>query len=92
MPPAAVARRLLGLRAETHPSAHEAGPACFAKEAGMLLKWALIAAVIALILWLLGFTGAAGGFLEIAQFLVWAFVIIFVVLLLLHLFRGRKVV
>lgn len=58
----------------------------------MLLKWALIAAVIALILWLLGFTGAAAGFAEIAKFLVWAFVIIFVVLLLLHLFRGRKVV
>ncbi|HEX6202644.1 MAG TPA: DUF1328 domain-containing protein [Thermoanaerobaculia bacterium] len=57
-----------------------------------MLKWALIAAVIALILWLLGFTGAAAGFAEIAQFLVWAFVIIFVVLLVLHLFRGRKVV
>jgi uncharacterized membrane protein YtjA (UPF0391 family) len=62
------------------------------KETGMLLKWALIAAVIALILWLLGFTGAAAGFAGIAEFLLWAFVIIFVVLLLLHLFRGRKVV
>jgi uncharacterized membrane protein YtjA (UPF0391 family) len=58
----------------------------------MLLKWAIIAAVIALILWLLGFTGAAGTFAGIAQFLLWAFVIVFVVLLVLHLVRGRGVV
>lgn len=56
----------------------------------MLLKWALIAAVIALILFLLGFVGPAGALMEIAKFLVWAFVIIFVVLLVLHLFRGRR--
>jgi uncharacterized membrane protein YtjA (UPF0391 family) len=73
-------------------SVHDAGPVCSKKEAGMLLKWALIAAVIALILWLLGFTGAAAGFAEIAQFLVWAFVIVFVVLLVLHFFRGKKVI
>jgi uncharacterized membrane protein YtjA (UPF0391 family) len=58
----------------------------------MLLRWALIAAVVALVLWLLGFTGAAGTFAGIAQFLLWAFVIVFVVLLVLHLFRGRPVV
>lgn len=56
----------------------------------MLLKWALIAAVIALILWLLGFVGPAGALMDIAGFLLWAFVIIFVVLLVLHLFRGRR--
>ncbi|HEX2253681.1 MAG TPA: DUF1328 family protein [Thermoanaerobaculia bacterium] len=58
----------------------------------MLLKWALIAAVVALILWLLGFTGAAGTFAGIAQFLLWAFVIVFLVLLVLHFLQGRKVV
>ena len=58
----------------------------------MLLKWAIVAAVIALILWLLGLTGAAAAFGEIAQFLLWAFVIVFVVLLILHLVQGRRVV
>ena len=56
-----------------------------------MLRWAIIFAVIALILWALGFTGAASFAGGIAQILLWLFVILFVVFLILHLARGRRV-
>lgn len=56
-----------------------------------MLRWALIFLVVALILAVLGFGGIAGAFAEIAQLLVWLFLILFVVGLVLHLARGRTV-
>jgi uncharacterized membrane protein YtjA (UPF0391 family) len=57
-----------------------------------MLRWALIFLVIALVLWLLGLGGIAGAFAQIAEILVWAFVILFVVFLIMHLVGGRRVV
>jgi uncharacterized membrane protein YtjA (UPF0391 family) len=56
-----------------------------------MLRWALIFAVAALILWVLGFTGAASFLGGIAEILLWIFVILFVVFLILHLARGRTI-
>jgi uncharacterized membrane protein YtjA (UPF0391 family) len=48
-----------------------------------MLRWALIFAVIALVAGLFGFTGIAVGAAEIARFLCFLFVVLFVVALLL---------
>lgn len=56
-----------------------------------MLRWAIIFAVAALILWALGFTGAAAFAGGIAKLLLWVFVILFVVFLIVHLARGRAV-
>lgn len=56
-----------------------------------MLRWALIFAVAAVVLWLLGFTGAAAFLGEIAEILLWIFLILFVVFLVLHFARGRRV-
>jgi uncharacterized membrane protein YtjA (UPF0391 family) len=55
-----------------------------------MLRWAAIFFVIAIIAALLGFTGVAGAAANIAVFLFYLFVAVFVILLLLGLFTGRK--
>jgi uncharacterized membrane protein YtjA (UPF0391 family) len=56
-----------------------------------MLKWALIFLVIAIIAGLLGFMGIAGAAAGIAKVLFGLFVAVFLILLLLGLFAGRKV-
>ena len=53
-----------------------------------MLRWAIIFLLIALVLYVLGFTGIASFLTNIA----WLFAILFVILLIIHLFtRGRAV-
>lgn len=56
-----------------------------------MLKWAIILAVIALILGVLGFTGLAGIFVDIAVILFWIAVIIAVAVFVLGLTVYKKV-
>ena len=58
----------------------------------MLLKWAAIFFVIALIAAAFGFTGIAAGAASIAKVLFYLFLGIFVVLLVAGIIVGRKVV
>ena len=55
-----------------------------------MLRWAAIFFVIAIIAALFGFTGIAVGAAEVAKFLFFLFITIFVVVLLLGIFAGRK--
>jgi uncharacterized membrane protein YtjA (UPF0391 family) len=57
----------------------------------MLLKWALIFFVIALIAAAFGFTGIAAGAAGIAKILFYLFLLMFAVLLIAGLIVGRKV-
>lgn len=54
-----------------------------------MLNWALIFLVIALVAALLGFTSIAGAAIGIAKILFYIFLILFLVSLVSHLFRGR---
>lgn len=56
-----------------------------------MLKWAIILAVVALILGVLGFTGLAGIFVDIAVILFWIAVIIAVAVFVLGLTVYKKV-
>jgi uncharacterized membrane protein YtjA (UPF0391 family) len=56
-----------------------------------MLKWALIFAVAALVLAILGFGGLAGAAIEIAKILFWLAVIIAVLLFVLGFTVYRKV-
>lgn len=56
-----------------------------------MLKWAMIFAVGALILAVLGFGGLAGAFIDIAQILFWLAVVIAVVLFVLGFTIYKKV-
>lgn len=56
-----------------------------------MIKWAIIFAVIGLIAGALGFSGAAGAMMGIAQFLFWAGIIIAVILFILGMTVYRKV-
>lgn len=56
-----------------------------------MLKWALIFAVAALLLGVLGFSGLAGAAWGIAKFLFWLFVIIAVLFFILGVTVYRKV-
>jgi uncharacterized membrane protein YtjA (UPF0391 family) len=56
-----------------------------------MIKWAIILAVIALILGVLGFTGLAGIFVDIAVILFWIAVIIAVAVFVLGLTVYKKV-
>ena len=55
-----------------------------------MLNWALTFLVIALIAALLGFTSIAGAAMGIAKTLFYVFLILFLVSLVTHLFRGRR--
>lgn len=57
----------------------------------MLLKWALIFFVVALIAAAFGFTGIAAGAESIAKILFYLFLGIFLVLLIAGIIVGRKV-
>jgi len=57
----------------------------------IMLRWAAIFLVIALIAALLGFTGIAGAAADIARFLFFLFIAIFVIMFLLAIFAGRKI-
>ena len=56
-----------------------------------MLKWALISALAALVLAVLGFGGLAGAAIEIAKILFWLAVIIAVILFVLGFTIYRKV-
>lgn len=56
-----------------------------------MLRWALIFLVIGLVAAVLGFTNLAGASIEIAKVLFYIFIVIFLVLLVLGLFAGRKI-
>ena len=55
-----------------------------------MLRWALGFLVFALIAGLLGFTAIAGTAVGIAKLLFYVFVVLFLVSLILHLFRGGR--
>lgn len=57
----------------------------------MLLKWAFIFLVVALVAAAFGFTGIAAGAASIAKILFYLFLGIFVVLLIAGIIVGRKV-
>ena len=57
-----------------------------------MLRYALIALVIALVAGALGFGGIAGAASQIAIILFWIFVVLFVVGLIMHLVSGRRVI
>ena len=52
-----------------------------------MLSWAIIFLVVSLLAALFGFTGMAVAFAGIAKILFFIFLVLFVVSLLLHLFR-----
>lgn len=56
-----------------------------------MIKWAIIFAVVALVLAVLGFGGLAGAFIDIAQILFWLAVIIAVIFLVLGFTIYKKV-
>jgi uncharacterized membrane protein YtjA (UPF0391 family) len=61
------------------------------REDWKMLKWAVIFAVIALVLAVLGFGGLAGAFIDIAKILFWLAVIIAVIMFVLGFIAYRKV-
>lgn len=56
-----------------------------------MIKWAIIFAVVALVLGILGFGGLAGAFMDIAQILFWLAVIVAVALFVLGFTIYKKV-
>jgi uncharacterized membrane protein YtjA (UPF0391 family) len=64
----------------------------FIPEESIMLKWALIFAVIALIAGALGFTGIAAGAAAIAKFLFVVFLILCLVFLVLGFVVTKKIV
>lgn len=52
-----------------------------------MLKWSLIFLAVALVAALLGFGGIAGASAGIAKVLFFAFLVVFVVTMLMHVFR-----
>jgi uncharacterized membrane protein YtjA (UPF0391 family) len=71
------------------------GPAGFSifrtREEAVMLKWALIFAVIALVAGMFGFTGIAAGAAGIAKILFVVFLILFVAVLLFALLGAKAV-
>jgi len=58
------------------------------KEEEVMLTWALIFFIVAIIAAVLGFSGLAAGAAGIAQILFWAFLAIALVIGITHLVRG----
>lgn len=56
-----------------------------------MIKWAIIFAIIALVLGVFGFTGLAGAAMDIAQILFWIAVVIAVIFLVLGFTIYKKV-
>jgi len=61
------------------------------QEDKLMLKWALICAVIAVVAGILGFAGLAGAAAGVAKFLFFAFLVLFVITLILGIVAGKKV-
>jgi uncharacterized membrane protein YtjA (UPF0391 family) len=61
------------------------------REDIVMLKWALICAVIAIVAAALGFGGLAGAAAGIAKFLFFAFLVLFVIMLIVGIAAGKKV-
>lgn len=60
------------------------------KERGwIMLYWALVFFIVAIIAGILGFTGVAVAATEIAKVLFFLFLVVFIVFLILGLVRGR---
>jgi uncharacterized membrane protein YtjA (UPF0391 family) len=57
----------------------------------LMLRWAVIFLVIALVAGLLGFTGVAGASIAIAKTLFFIFLVIFLVLLIAGFTVGRRI-
>lgn len=55
-----------------------------------MLRWALIFLVVALVAGVLGFTSVFGASLAIAKILFYIFVVLFLVSLVMSLFRGGR--
>ncbi|HEX2581339.1 MAG TPA: DUF1328 domain-containing protein [Dongiaceae bacterium] len=55
-----------------------------------MLRWALVFFVIAVIAALFGFTGISAAATQIAQFLFWIFVVLFVATGIIYLVSGRR--
>jgi uncharacterized membrane protein YtjA (UPF0391 family) len=66
-------------------SAATGRPAGVAEQAMTILKWALIFFLVSIVAGLLGFTGISAASADIARFLFYVFVAIFLVLLILGL-------
>jgi uncharacterized membrane protein YtjA (UPF0391 family) len=62
------------------------------REGAIMLKWALIFAIVAVIAGLLGFTGIAAGAAAIAKFLFFVFVVLCVVFLVLGFVVTKKMI
>lgn len=56
-----------------------------------MLGWALTFLVVALIAGLLGFTSIAGAAMGVAQILFFVFVVLFLVSIVMHIARGRRI-
>lgn len=56
-----------------------------------MLKWAIIFAVVALVLAVLGFGGLAGALVDVAMILFWLAVVIAVILFVLGFIAYRKI-
>src|SRR5688572_5423085 len=78
-------------RSVTANRRHEGSGQRSTREDNVMLKWALISAVIAIIAAALGFTGLAGAAAGVAKFLFFAFLAIFVIMLILGIVAGKKV-
>jgi len=57
----------------------------------VMLRWALIFFIVAIISGLLGFTTIAGAAMEIATIIFYIFLILFIISLFIGLFSGRRV-
>ena len=68
-------------------------PTCISttSEDTLMLKWALVFAIIAIIAGALGFTGIAGASAAIAKILFFIFLAIFLILLVAGIMVGKKI-
>ena len=71
--------------------APDTGVALHSQGGALMLKWALIFAVVALIAGALGFGGIAGAAAGIAKILFFVFLVGFVLFLVLGFMAGRKI-
>lgn len=66
------------------------GPGRFGWTGGIMLYWAAIFLIIAIVAAVFGFGGIAVAAADIARILFFIFVVLFVIALLVGLFTGRK--
>lgn len=100
-----VVRRLCSIRRNSHecqapgniPDLHSSLVYCGLSDAAVsllemiMIKWAIIFAVLALVMAVLGFGGLAGAFIDIAQILFWLAVLIAVIFFVLGYTVSKKV-